>query len=145
MKIHVSQIPPEGRQDRATYDPGALDMDRPDVHVEPFDVEAYLTKVEQEVVVQAQIRCPLQMTCGRCLERFASTVCLREVFSYEARPGETIDMTDDIRQEIILAFPMIPICRQACKGLCGVRGQNLNVAACPHRATEGAEHGASEA
>jgi uncharacterized protein len=41
-----------------------------------------------------------------------------------------VDITNDIRQEIILAYPMIPICRQTCKGLCAVCGYNLNQGVC---------------
>jgi uncharacterized protein len=48
-------------------------------------------------------------------------------------PTDVVDITDDIRQEIILAYPMIPICQQNCKGLCPVCGQNLNQEILPHK------------
>ena len=45
---------------------------------------------------------------------------------------DVVDITDDVRQEIMLAYPMIPVCRPDCKGLCSVCGQNLNAGPCQH-------------
>lgn len=137
MKIYVSRIPPEGLKDHATYDPASLDMDRADVHLrEPFEVDAVILKAEQELVVTVDIRCPLQLSCARCLEDFPSTVKTDAVFSYKVRPTDIVDITEDVRQEIMLAYPMIPLCQPTCKGLCAACGQNLNHAPCPHHAPQ---------
>ena len=134
MKISVNQVPPEGMTQQASYDPAALDMDRPDVHLqEPFKAQAAITKVERELVVDVGIRAPVHLTCARCLTDFTSTLALNEIFSYQVKPTDIVDITEDIRQEIILAYPMIPLCRPECKGLCRVCGQDLNVAVCSHQ------------
>ncbi len=47
--------------------------------------------------------------------------------------GETrdaVDLTDDIREAIILAFSGYPVCKPDCKGLCPSCGVNLNKQAC---------------
>ena len=138
MKIDVNRVPAEGLRDHATYDPVALDMDAFDVHTrEPFEVETFVTKVDEELVVTADIRAPLWLSCARCLEEFSSTVTAEAVFSYKVKPSDIVDITDDVRQEIMLAYPMIPMCRPDCKGLCPVCGQNLNAAACPHQHSTG--------
>ena len=134
MKIYVSRVPAEGLRDRATYEPAALDMDAFDVHLrEPFEVDAFVTKADEELVVTAGIRASLWFSCARCLEEFSSLMTTTAVFSYTVRPSDIVDITDDVRQEVMLAYPMIPVCRPDCKGLCPACGQNLNVAACPHR------------
>lgn len=133
MKIYVNRIPSEGLHEAVTYDPVALDLGRPDLRVEqPIAVSAAITKAEQAILVQAEVQGMLEATCARCLETFPVPLQTHSTLSYEVRPNEIVDITDDIRQDIILAYPMIPVCRPACKGLCPVCGQNLNNAACPH-------------
>ena len=138
MKIHVNRVPSEGVQDHATYDPTAMEMDRDDIHLrEPFEVDAFMTKIDEALVVTAQIRCPTQSTCARCLEEFSSMIRTRAIFTYTVQPTDVVDITDDVRQEIILAYPMVPICSPGCKGLCTVCGHNLNQGACSHEETAG--------
>ncbi len=135
MKIHVHHIPEGGLKQHATYDPSTLDMERSDIHLrEPFDVEAFMTLAEKELVVKADIRCPSVMACARCLDEFPSTIRAAAVFSYTVQPTDVVDITEDVRQEILLAYPMVPLCRPDCKGLCRNCGQNLNAASCSHQA-----------
>lgn len=135
MQIHVNQIPEEGLRERATYDPAALDMEREDIRLlKPFEVDAFITKAARELVVAADIRCPLHCACARCLEEFDSSVEAKALFSYAVHPTDVVDITDDVRQEIMLAYPMVPLCRPDCRGLCRVCGQNLNLTACGHGA-----------
>ena len=141
MNIHVNRIPPEGLKSRATYDPATMDMDRPDVHPRaPFHVDVSMAMADQELVVNVEIRCPLRLVCARCLEEFDSTVATDALFSYPVEPTDVVDITDDVRQEIILAYPMIPLCRPDCKGLCSACGANLNVTSCNHRAIQRPGH-----
>jgi uncharacterized protein len=135
MKIHVSRVPVEGLKDHASYDPTTMDMDRVDVQLrEPLEVDAFIVKAERELVVNAAIRARLHLVCARCLEEFTQTLATDAVFSYNVQPTDIVDITDDVRQEIILAYPMIPVCQRTCKGLCSTCGQNLNLSACTHQA-----------
>ena len=127
MKIHVNRIPAEGLQEDASYDPKLLDLERVDVRLEePVTVSARITKAERTVVVQADIRCRLMLSCARCLSTFESPLQTNAILAYQAAPSDILDITEDIRQEIMLVYPMIPLCREACKGLCRVCGQDLN-------------------
>ncbi|MCI0571388.1 MAG: DUF177 domain-containing protein [Myxococcaceae bacterium] len=49
----------------------------------------------------------------------------RDVFD-----GKNIDLDPIVREQVLLALPMNAVCREDCKGLCGVCGQNLNEAQC---------------
>lgn len=136
MKIHANRVPDEGCQQRAAYDPAQLDMDREDVHPDrPFEVEVTIHKSQEELIVRAGIRCALRCTCARCLEDFSMTVGPDAIFSYHVRPGDVVDITEDVRQEVVLAYPVIPVCRPECRGLCPVCGQNLNRGSCAHQAS----------
>lgn len=135
MKIHVSQIPDAGLHETARYDPSSLDMARDDIRAtEPFTAELVITKSDREMVVAADIRCPLTMTCSRCLREFPASVEPRAVFSYTVKPTDVVDVTEDVRQEVILAYPMVALCRPDCRGLCEACGADLNATTCPHRA-----------
>lgn len=134
MKIHVNRVPVEGLEDHASYDPATMDMDRWDLRLEqPVEVDAFISRVDQELVVRVQIRCPICASCARCLEDFDAVLTPAALFSYQVTPTDVVDITDDVRQEVVLAYPMIPVCRPDCRGLCGVCGQNLNEAACAHQ------------
>lgn len=134
MKIQVNRVPSEGLEERVSYNPKILDADRVDVHPqEPFEMNAVINIVDSELVVQAKISCALKLICGRCLEEFMQTVSPKAIFSYTVGPTDVVDITDDVRQELMLAYPIIPICRKDCKGLCRLCGQNLNKATCDHQ------------
>ncbi len=138
MKIYVSRIPEEGVRNHATYDPTDMEMDRFDIHLrESFEVDAFIARADRELVVNVDIRAPMHLTCARCLEEFAAAITTDAVFSYSIKPDDVVDITDDLRQEIILAYPMIPMCRPDCKGLCPTCGQNLNAGPCAHYVREG--------
>ena len=137
MKIYVNRVPLEGLREQATYDPKTLDMERFDIHVEqPVALAAFITRAEHDLIVQADIDCTLQLNCARCLAPFEQPLHANAILSYEVASTDIVDVTEDVRQEIILAYPMIPLCRVDCKGLCAACGQNFNAGACPHQAVE---------
>ena len=41
-----------------------------------------------------------------------------------------IDLDPDIREEIILDYPLSPLCKPECKGLCPKCGKNVNEGKC---------------
>jgi uncharacterized protein len=44
--------------------------------------------------------------------------------------GKTIDLDPIVREQVLLALPMQVVCREDCRGLCGMCGENLNETAC---------------
>ena len=133
MNIHVNRIPADGLKEHATYDPAKLEMGRADIHVdESFDVDAVITKAGRELMVRVAIRCPVRFTCARCLEDFPTTLTPAGMLNYTVAPTDVVDITDDVRQEVMLAYPMVPVCKPDCKGLCPSCGQNWNTGTCSH-------------
>lgn len=43
---------------------------------------------------------------------------------------ETIDLAETLREELLLALPIAPLCREDCKGLCARCGHDLNEGPC---------------
>lgn len=50
-----------------------------------------------------------------------------ELYWYQ---GDHLDLVPMLREQVILAAPMQPICRESCLGLCPQCGQNLNERPC---------------
>lgn len=89
----------------------------------------------------------VRLTCSRCGQPFEHEIHIVEaqrVF-YMHRPesadpneeilkvnmkDKTIDLTNMIREEILLHFPLFPVCSKGCKGLCPICGANLNKKTC---------------
>ena len=51
--------------------------------------------------------------------------------------GEEINLQQGLQEQIVMTFPLQPLCAQDCKGLCPQCGSDLNLKAC------GCEHTAS--
>ncbi len=135
MKIHVNRIPYEGLREQVHYDPKLLDLERFDVHLdEPITLSSFVSTTQGELVVQADIAGKLTLSCARCLKTFDAPLQTSATLSYEVRlPSDVVDITEDVRQEIMLAYPMIPVCQLDCRGLCPICGANLNDATCVHQ------------
>lgn len=44
--------------------------------------------------------------------------------------GKELDLDPIVREQVVLAMPTYPVCKESCKGLCGVCGANLNEREC---------------
>jgi len=44
--------------------------------------------------------------------------------------GDEIDFSEALQEQVVLAMPYRPLCREDCKGLCSKCGQDLNKSAC---------------
>jgi uncharacterized protein len=58
-------------------------------------------------------------------------------FAAEVKGDETIDLTDSIREDIILSLPMKRLCFPGCKGLCPICGQDRNLSRCGCKRSQG--------
>lgn len=57
-----------------------------------------------------------------------------ELDEIDAEPfnGKTIDLDPVVREQVLLALPVSVLCRDDCKGLCSICGQDLNEKDCGH-------------
>lgn len=51
---------------------------------------------------------------------------------HEVFDGKTIDLDPIVREQVLLALPMNVVCREDCKGLCAVCGEDRNTKDCGH-------------
>ena len=105
------------------------------------ELDLRLESVMEGVLVTGTATAPLTGECARCLEPFTDTltVDLQELFAYAdtttdqttdeevARmDGDLIDLEPTLRDAVVLALPLTPVCTPDCGGLCVDCGERLD-------------------
>ena len=106
-----------------------------------LDLDLRLESVMDGVLVSGTVTAPLTGECGRCLEPIHDqlVVVVQELFVYPegstdqdeddevARmEGDLIDLVPTLRDAVVLALPLTPLCRPDCQGLCATCGERLD-------------------
>ena len=105
----------------------------------PVVLDVRLEAVTEGVYVSGTVSVPLDGECARCLDEVTDelTVELGELFAYpdsvtdettddDELPrvvGEHVDLEQTVRDAIVLALPLAPLCSEDCAGLCPDCGQ----------------------
>ena len=113
--------------------------------------EVTLVRSNISILVQGRLETQAEMTCSRCLKPFTLKITLKiqeEFFptidiitgarlpkpvdpgSFTIDEHHILDLTEAIRQYIITALPMKPLCKEDCAGLCSTCGKDLNQGDC---------------
>ena len=111
-----------------------------------MDLDLRLESVVEGVLVSGTVTAPVEGECGRCLDPVRDTVRVRvqDLYSYadprEAHPaaedaddedgprmeGDLLDLEPAVRDAVVLALPMTPLCDPDCAGLCAECGERLD-------------------
>src|ERR687889_2195137 len=103
-----------------------------------IDLDLRLESVMEGVLVSGTATAPLTGECGRCLEPVSDTltVDLQELFAYtdsddqdedvSRMEGDLLDLEPALRDAVVLALPLTPLCREDCSGLCADCGERLD-------------------
>jgi uncharacterized protein len=108
----------------------------------PLRLDLVLQSVTEGVLVTGTVSAPVRGECGRCLEPVSYDLDVEpcELFAYpDSATDETteedevsrlvddlIDLEPVVRDLVVLALPMTPLCRPDCAGLCSTCGQRLD-------------------
>ncbi len=131
MKIYVDQIPESGLELSEDCQPATLDLNREDIKfTEPIKVSAQITKEISTISIRLKIEAQMHLNCSRFLEDFTLPFFKELVLNLPIKDQKVIDTVDNLREEIILSYPLKPLCRLDCLGLCPLCGQNLNQGKC---------------
>lgn len=84
----------------------------------------------------------VRRTCGRCLKEFTAVTKAevlekfypasadnieKDAFVYDS---DVLDITEPLRESLLLAEPIQALCKEDCQGLCAVCGADLNDGDC---------------
>ena len=90
-----------------------------------------------DLIVTGSASVPLATVCARCLDDIRVPITVKNLcFHFEKVRDLEVDLTDDVREELLLAIPSCFYCSPDCKGICPVCGANLNHASCGGKARE---------
>ncbi len=102
--------------------------------VDSLDVRANLEWFEDSILAHIEVTGKYFSNCSRCLEDIEGNLYKNFDLDFEVeRNTESIELEEDIRQEIILSLPRRILCSENCKGLCPDCGVNLNNAKCKNK------------
>ena len=134
MIILIARIPEEGMH----YD-GDEPAEIMGLENDPFikvrqDVcySLYAQHVSEELIVRGTLSADVALKCARCSEFFSTTVSDSDFLrAYPAPKGiDSVDITEDLREEILLHVPGFAVCSVDCKGMCPQCGVDLNKGSC---------------
>jgi uncharacterized protein len=106
-----------------------------------LELDLRLESVMDGVLVSGVVTAPVSGECGRCLSPVSDTLTVRlqELFVYpEASTGhdeedevsrlegDLLDLTPPLRDAVVLALPLTPLCQEDCLGLCATCGERLD-------------------
>lgn len=133
LQVLVRNVPFEGLPVVGELTAADLDLpgDERQSCPEPFRLEARASLVSEGVLLQGTVSGQMRCRCDRCLQYYTQECAAIPVcHDYPPPLGETVDLTEGVRDDILLAFPQRLLCSPDCRGLCPECGQNLNVREC---------------
>jgi uncharacterized protein len=136
------------------FAPGEIDFSHDELsEVGPIRWEASISERDGEVRFTGELSVEVEQACVRCLDPVREEITRVFDLFFERREDGLFSNGDDvalgeedtdtsflvdaefpvddvIREQIVLALPMKPLCDASCKGLCVTCGRNLNHGPC---------------
>ncbi len=135
------------------------DIHEEDVHLDsdltvlgPVNGHVRMRRTNQGLLVDGWVDLTLRLQCDRCLKDFEQPVhvTFEELFypTVDVNTGEPmrppldgedifpidahhqLDLTEAVRQNLLLDLPMMKLCREDCPGLCPQCGHDLSLGPC---------------
>lgn len=145
MKIQVGGLSEGIHQYHFHVEPSALGLS--DNFTGNVGIAATMEKSGNQLHLRARIETLGKFDCDRCVKLFEKQLTPSYEMHYVAHDSEAeqfdpsevqvispghlvIDMTEDVRQTIILSVPLKILCNDNCAGLCPHCAKNLNEGRC---------------
>ncbi len=149
MIIDVSKLRLKGKDEESftfSYLPNQSLLSIPSAEFSaPATIDALVEVYPDEVYVSGTLTYEITAPCSRCLKvsKVTKAVKFDERFLPDNRAEEEedsalvysrdkIDLTPFINELILTDLPLSLLCKEDCKGLCPVCGQDLNTGDCGH-------------
>ncbi|HSG27194.1 MAG TPA: DUF177 domain-containing protein [Candidatus Krumholzibacterium sp.] len=145
LKIRISGLSAGPHEYSLSVAPSDIQLDQN--FNAPVKVDVRLEKTPRQIYLQTRISTSGQFQCDRCLSEFRQQISTRYSIVYifdESDAGQfppeevrivhqdlpVIDLSEDVREMIVLSVPLKLLCREECRGLCSSCGKDLNAGAC---------------
>lgn len=148
MKVNISSVKKElGSRQPFTFEFDAADLFEKDETTWIYGsvrVEGFVVNTGKTLEVQGLVKAVAELSCNRCLVAFQSDFeipfresCRQDGADQEQAEdsllyctGDEIELSELVREAVVLAEPLKAVCRENCKGLCSRCGVNLNISSC---------------
>ncbi|NWF51664.1 MAG: DUF177 domain-containing protein [Nitrospirae bacterium] len=145
MKIIISEIPDEGIEVKFKETIISDDSSY------PTQAQMRINRTDKEVLISGKIDANVELRCSRCLKDFrlmlniAVDVVYNPVEDLKGEEkhelkhdeldmgfysGDELDLSELVKEQIILNIPMKPLCNELCRGICLKCGADLNEGNC---------------
>jgi uncharacterized metal-binding protein YceD (DUF177 family) len=122
MKVHIQQIPVEGKHLEGDEPSAILDLHEPGIKpLGPIHYSLHVGLSGGGLFATGQLGVDLELQCVSCLEPFRYPLRVDPfACQVELTGAETVDLTEPVREDILLALPPHPHCdwngERTCKG-----------------------------
>ena len=152
MRIELSKLEQTGNTFAHVYEPEEIVLDEEHVRlIGPPEVTGRVSRSGHEVRLRGKIVATAEVDCDRCLKSVSVPVetefdvayvpsedyardeaaeLQAEDLSLSVFDGETVDLDELVREQVLLTLPARALCGEDCKGLCPTCGTDRNVNPC---------------
>jgi uncharacterized protein len=149
VHINIGEIPEEGLT--LSYEEDPISLEEGTKIEGKIGVFLDILRIDNTVSISGEIKATLGQRCSRCLKEFSNPLSstfrvnyvpikqIKKEGEYELKrddldtnfySGDRLDLTELIKEQILLSLPMQPLCSKECKGLCLKCGKDLNEESC---------------
>jgi len=125
----LTELPFEVSED---IDAKKWDLDSFDVKfIKNIHIDCEFRRLGKDILVHCSVLTHRLITCSRCLGESEQEVAQDFNLSYPVPlRSDYLEIDNDLREEVLLNFPMRVLCRPDCRGICPGCGANLNFQKC---------------
>ncbi|MBN1481100.1 DUF177 domain-containing protein [candidate division KSB1 bacterium] len=146
IKLNVAAIPEGSSNFEAEATLEDVDLVDDEEFKEKIRIVYNCNRVGNEMFIKTALSTTVDLNCDLCLEPFQSTLSEtveivltrdaelvergeEDVYLFTESTSE-VDITESVKQSLLLAVPFKKVCKADCKGLCPTCGANLNIESC---------------
>lgn len=146
IKINVAEIKKRlvgSKKLSYTLTPADLEITEDELKITaPIILEGMVENAGDVILLKAGVATETERICGRCLKVFTAPLNAEVVEKFYPAGAENIendafvyesdllDITEPVRESLLLAVPLQSLCRDDCRGLCPVCGADRNEGDC---------------
>lgn len=114
FEIDLAQLPEEGMARNGELDSKIFGLSEKDAKpVGGLEYDLYVQRFDDELLLRGYLSAPFEFKCVRSNQLFVKTISLEEVaISVEVNSG-MVDVTEALREEVLINFPSYPRCDEA--------------------------------
>ncbi len=110
--IPLEEFPETGMHLSGDADGSIFGIDGADLRsTGPMHYELQAQLYDTELLVRGNISAPFRLRCDRCLREFDYIATAEAItLSYDVKDKPSLDITEDLREELVLELPSYPKC-----------------------------------